>query len=80
MAGNNVPVPVAIQDVPPVCLLTALMTAVLAVIDVTTDPNAVCRVIEPLMTRAASGSPIRLVEGEMVTFITTPGVLHRVPL
>ena len=72
--------PVAIENVPPICPLAALKATELAMIAVTADPDAVDRVIEPFMTRSASGSPIRLVEGEMVTFITTPGVLHRVPL
>ena len=70
--------PVTIEDVPPVCVLTAFVTSVLTVVDVTTDPNTVWAVVKPFPTRRTPAAPLRLEEGEMVSFITTPGVLHSV--
>ena len=65
--------PVTIEDIPPVCLLTAMMTSILTVVDVTTDPNAVRGVVKPFPTRRTPGAPLRPEEGEMVSLITTPG-------
>ena len=65
--------PVTIEDIPPVCILTTMMTSILTVVDVTTDPNTVWAVVKPFPTRRTPGAPFGCEEGEMVSLITTPG-------
>ena len=70
--------PVTIEDIPPVLLLAAMKTSILTVVDVTTNPNALWGAVHPFPTRRTPGAPFGCEEGEVVSLITAPGVLHNV--